>query len=273
MTARSEILFGVAGWSYPDWKDIVYPRNCKDTLRAVAQKVPLIEINSTFYRPPSAENCASWVLRTEDLGTTFTAKVPQDFTHTPEVDAAQLAPVLAGFSPLCQSGRMHAFLAQFHFTFAFTPRSVERLRLLADSFGAAAPLVVEVRHRSWNAPKAIDTLRALGVGVAALDYPAMASGYGVDVPPAHPSGLAYYRLHGRNQAWFQKDAGRDQVYDWEYSPREVGEIEARIGRLTAGDGVRLAVVANNHFQGKAMKLVEQLLAWYRGGSTAGSGTP
>ena len=32
----SQLLFGVAGWSYEDWKGIVYPRNCKDTLRAVA---------------------------------------------------------------------------------------------------------------------------------------------------------------------------------------------------------------------------------------------
>jgi uncharacterized protein YecE (DUF72 family) len=271
VTARGEILFGVAGWSYPDWKDIVYPRNCKDTLRAVAQKVPLIEINSTFYRPPEAKTCSSWVERSQDLGTTFTAKVPQDFTHTPVLDHSQLEPVLAGFAPLCESGRMLAFLAQFHFTFAFTPSSMERLRVLAESFGRRAPLVVEVRHRTWNSAPALDALRALGVCVAALDYPAMATGYGVDVPPSHPSGLAYYRLHGRNQAWFQKDAGRDQVYDWEYSPAEVKEIEQRIGRLTAADGVRLAVVANNHFHGKAMKLVEQLLAWYRG-DCAGPGT-
>ena len=33
------LLFGVAGWSYDDWKDVVYPRGCKDTLRAVAELV------------------------------------------------------------------------------------------------------------------------------------------------------------------------------------------------------------------------------------------
>jgi uncharacterized protein YecE (DUF72 family) len=54
---EAAVLFGVAGWSYPDWKDVVYPRNCRDTLRAVAERVDLIEINNTFYRPPSSKNC------------------------------------------------------------------------------------------------------------------------------------------------------------------------------------------------------------------------
>ena len=80
--------FGVAGWTYADWKDVVYPRNCKDTLRAVAQRVDLIEINNTFYRPPSAKNCKSWVERTADLGTLFTAKLPHEFTHERRFDAA-----------------------------------------------------------------------------------------------------------------------------------------------------------------------------------------
>ena len=34
-----EVLFGVAGWSYPDWRGVVYPAGCKDTLRAVAAQL------------------------------------------------------------------------------------------------------------------------------------------------------------------------------------------------------------------------------------------
>lgn len=88
-----EVLFGVAGWSYEDWKDVVYPRNCKDPLRAVAQRVDLIEINSTFYAAPQAKNCRAWVERTADLGTRFTAKLPQQFTHGRRFDEALVAQV------------------------------------------------------------------------------------------------------------------------------------------------------------------------------------
>jgi uncharacterized protein YecE (DUF72 family) len=264
MGNRPEILFGVAGWSYPDWKDVVYPRDCKDTLRAVAARVDLIEINNTFYRPPVAKNCASWVQRTEDLGTRFTAKLPRECTHDRVADAAFFAEVVAGFAPLVASGRCLGLLAQFNHELVFGPMAVEHVALLAAAFGREVPLFVEVRHKSWNAEPALDALRGLGVSVAALDYPGMASGFGRDVPGVVGThGVAYYRLHGRNPAWFQKGAGRDQVYDWRYSPREVQQIEQRIGRL-GESAARTLVVANNHFHGKAMVLIEELLAWYRG---------
>lgn len=257
------IRFGVAGWSYPDWKDIVYPRNCKDTLLAVAQRVDLIEINSTFYRPPSAKNCASWVERTAELGTLFTAKLPREFTHERRFDDALVAEVRAGFAPLFASGRCRGLLAQFDHTLAFEPRSVELLANLAGAFGGCTSLFVELRHRSWNEQRALDAVRGLGVGVLDLDYPGMATGYGRDHSGVRaPGGVAYLRLHGRNQAWFRKGAGRDAVYDWRYSSQEVTQLEQRIERIGAVSAETL-VVANNHFHGKAMQVVEELLAWYR----------
>ncbi len=257
------MLFGVAGWSYADWKDVVYPRNCKDTLRAVAQRVDLIEINSTFYAPPSVKNCTSWVERTADLGTRFTAKLPHEFTHERQFDAGLVAMVREGFRPLGASGRLLGLLAQFNHEFPFTAGAVEHVARLAQAFAGDTALFVEVRHQSWNAQAALDALRGLGVGVLDLDYPGMVGGFSRDVAgvPA-PGGLAYFRLHGRNRAWFCKGAGRDEVYDWEYSPREVEQIEARLTRIT-NEATRTLVVANNHFHGKAMQVIEELLAWYR----------
>lgn len=264
------MLFGVAGWSYPDWQGIVYPANCKDTLRAVAARVDLIEINSTFYRPPSAKNCASWIDRTADLGTRFTAKLPHEFTHERRFDDALIAAVREGFAPLCASPRFRGFLAQFDYAFAYGPAAVDHLARLAAAFGGDAPLFVEVRHRSWNADAALDALRGLHLGVLDLDYPGMVGGYSRDVSGVTaPGGLAYFRLHGRNRAWFQKGAGRDQVYDWRYSQDEVVQLEQRIDRIAAGSASTL-VVANNHFHGKAMAVVEELLAWYRGEAGEGS---
>ncbi len=264
---EQRLLFGVAGWSYEDWKDVVYPRNCKDTLRAVAQRVDLIEINSTFYGPPSAKNCRSWVERTADLGTHFTAKLPHEFTHERRWDAAFVAQVREGFAPLCGSGRLLGLLAQFNHEFPYAPLAVEHVAALAQAFGGDAPLFVEVRHRTWNAQQALDAMRGLGVGVLELDYPGMVGGFSRDVSGVHGTGgVAYFRLHGRNQAWFRKGAGRDEVYDWEYSPAEVRQIGQRVRRIE-GESTRALVVANNHFHGKAMKLIEDLLAWYREGGS------
>lgn len=265
-SADAPVLFGTAGWSYPDWQGVVYPRGCKDTLRAVAERVDLLEINNTFYRPPAAQHCRSWVERTADLGTWFTAKLPREFTHQDSTDTALAAQVRLGFQPLIDSGRCLGLLAQFNYRFEAGADAMQKLAFLQHEFGRETQLVVEVRHRSWNAVPVLDALRALGVSVANLDYPGMTSGWSRDVSGANGrANLAYFRLHGRNRtAWFDRDAGRDQVYDWEYSPPEVAQIEQRIERIAA-DATRTLVVANNHFHGKAMKLVEELLAWYRGG--------
>src|SRR5688572_2426134 len=140
----SEVLFGVAGWSYADWKGVVYPRGCKDTLRAVAQRVDLIEIDSTFYGVPQAKNSKAWVERTADLGTRFTAKLPHEFTHERRFDDALVAQTLHGFQPLLESGRLLGLLAQFNHELHFTPASVAHVAALARAVAPGHALFVEV---------------------------------------------------------------------------------------------------------------------------------
>lgn len=264
--AGREVLFGVAGWSYDDWKGVVYPADCEDTLRAVAQRVDLIEINTTFYGLPSAKNSKSWAERTAELGTRFTAKLPQEFTHVRRFDDALVAQVRAGFAPLWASGRMLGVLAQFAHDLVFSPESVSLVERIARAFLPDGPVFVEVRHASWNAEPALAALAATGAGVLDLDYPGMVGGFSRDVAGVRGTGgLAYLRLHGRNRAWFRKGAGRDEVYDWHYTEREVEQIAHRLDRIAEGAS-RTIVVANNHFRGQAIQVVEDLLAWYRRGA-------
>ena len=263
MTAGS-IAFGIAGWSYEDWRGIVYPRGCKDTLRHVAKLVDCIEINSTFYRVPVAEHCGSWVERTSDLGTLFTAKLPLEFTHQMRLDRDLVTTVRKGFAPLVASGRLRALLAQFSYRFSADADSLQHLGGLVEAFGREVPIVVEVRHESWNDEDVMDFASGLGISLANLDYPGSTRGFRANVTGVNGSrSIAYFRLHGRNkEAWFSRDAGRDQVYNYEYSKAEVRQITERIKRI-ASDAAQTLVIANNHFHGNALKLVLQLLAWSR----------
>lgn len=264
MASSSRLQFGIAGWAYDDWKDVVYPKGCRDTLRFCAEFVDFIEVNSTFYHIPLARNCESWVRRTEEFGTRFSAKLPQEFTHRLSTDPVAARETCHGFDPLACSGRLATLLAQFSYRFERTARNTDHLRWLRDSFAAVAPLTVEVRHATWATPAALEVLRELDFTVANLDYPGGSTGFGVHATGINgPNDLAYFRVHGRNaDAWFDKDAGRDQVYDYEYSSSEVAELGRRADEL-AHAASAVVVVANNHFQGKAMKLVLQLLAAYR----------
>ena len=233
-------------------------------LRYCAELVDCIEINSTFYRFPVARHCASWAERVDGLRTCFSAKLPQEFTHRGSTDAAAAREVCSGFAPLREAGRLTTLLAQFSYRFERSPSSLTQLAWLRDNFAAVAPLTVEVRHRSWGTPEALDELRGLDIAVANLDYPGAASGFGPRVTDINgPNGLAYFRVHGRNSdAWFDKKAGRDEVYNYEYTGAEVAELAGRATEL-GGAARETLVVANNHFHGKAMKLVLQLLALYR----------
>jgi len=78
-------FFGVAGWSYPDWKGVVYPKERQgrfDDLGFIVSFFDAIELNNTFYRIPESKMVESWVRRVgHNPDFRFTAKLWQGFTH------------------------------------------------------------------------------------------------------------------------------------------------------------------------------------------------
>lgn len=77
-----KIYIGIAGWSYLDWKGIVYTDSKIDQLEYVSRFVDCIEINSTFYRPPFERTTKSWLERISGKPDFFfTAKLHRDITH------------------------------------------------------------------------------------------------------------------------------------------------------------------------------------------------
>lgn len=255
-TISDRISVGIAGWSYDDWAGYVYPRGTRDKLRYIAPYVDMVEVNSTFYRPPYAKTVASWVKRTADLeGFFFSAKLHQDITHRGLMEPGMVRAVREGFEPMVRAGTLRHLLAQFRYDFAESRQTRVHLRSVASSFGDMANLVFELRHNSWQSPAALDFLSSLDVTVANLDYPMSRDSFNL-----HLCGVgehAYMRLHGRNaKAWFSKEAGRDETYNYAYSGEELDQIAERSVKI-AGMSKSLTIVANNHYQGKeAMNALE-----------------
>lgn len=255
--AAPNVSVGIAGWTYPDWDGYVYSRDTKDQLEFVTRYVDLVEVNSTFYRPPSARNSESWVRRTAfNPEFFFTAKLHQDVTHGGAVAPAMVRDFHEGFRPMIEAGRLRHLLAQFRYDFADGPEARSHLHRIRDAFGDMTNLTLELRHNSWQAPDALEFLASLGITVAALDYPTASNSFNLREPGvgAH----AYLRLHGRNRkAWFSRDAGRDETYNYLYSKPEIEGIKSRILSI-ARMSSSLTVVANNHYQGKEMVNALQL---------------
>jgi uncharacterized protein YecE (DUF72 family) len=262
----SSIKCGIAGWSYKDWDGYVYPRGVKDKLRYVAEYVDVVEVNSTFYRPPDPRTVASWAERTADLeGFTFTAKLNQEVTHRGRVDAPMVRAFHDGFAPLVECDRLSHLLAQFRYDFADTPETHAHLDRIYDAFGGITTLALELRHNSWQAPGALDFLREMDITVANLDYPTAKNSF--NLRHCDIGDHAYLRLHGRNtKAWFSK-SGRDETYNYLYGKDEMDSIAARAAKI-ATMSKSLTLIANNHYQGKEFVNALEARAHLSGGKVA-----
>ena len=250
------IRAGVAGWDYPDWRGIVYPKKKTksfDELGYLARYFDTVEINSTFYRPAAPQAAAGWVKRVEhNPAFKFTAKLWKRFTHERAAawTAKEIGLASGALDVLADAGRLGAVLLQFPWSFKRDEASQEWLRDLLDAFGRY-PLVLEVRHASWASADLLGELTERAVGVVNVDQPLFANSI---KPAAHAtSPVGYVRLHGRNyQDWFRPRASNRQRYDYLYSADELRPWVERIREMAARPGIReLYAVTNNHNLGKA----------------------
>ena len=116
---------------------------------------------------------------------------------------------------------------------------------------AGLPLVVEVRHASWNSGEVLADLAERGVGLVNVDQPLF--GNSISRPQHATSSVAYVRMHRRNyQEWFRKSADRNQRYDYLYTADELRPWVERIKQISARPTTKeLYAVTNNHNLGKA----------------------
>src|SRR5688572_24955231 len=148
------IRIGPAGWSYKDWEGIVYPQKPGknfDPLEYLANFFNTIEINSSFYRPPAPLTTKAWVKRVEhNPKFSFTAKLHRLFTHERgKATAKDEKEFKDGMAPFLKAGKLGALLLQFPWSFKNTVDDRLYLAKLLERF-RKYPLVLEVRHASWN---------------------------------------------------------------------------------------------------------------------------
>ena len=257
-----KVYIGIAGWSYPDWKGIVYTDSKIDQLEYVSRFVDCIEINSTFYRPPFEKTTKSWLQKTSKRPDFFfTAKLHRSFTHEGKIDAEIIRHFHKGFEPFLEAGKLRHLLIQFRYDFDDTNRNRHHLTEIIKSFSKAFSLAVEVRHKSWQMPDALDFLEQLGVTVCNLDYPTTWNSF--DMQQCTVGRNGYFRMHGRNaEKWFSK-AGRDETYDYYYNEDELTQIKQRVGELAKALKT-LTVIANNHYRGAELANALELKALITG---------
>ena len=250
--ARAAVRVGPAGWSYNDWAGIVYPHPRPRGFHEaeyLARFFDTIEINTSFYQPVRAALAKSWVGRVSaNPRFQFTAKLYKRFTHERDAGHEDEKAVKQGLQPLAEAGRLGALLMQFPWSFKWSRESREYVGSLVMQF-LEYPLVLEVRHSSWNRAETFDLLGDLGVGFCNIDQPLI--GRSLE-PTARTTGpVGYIRLHGRNYDQWFAPAEPQERYNYLYRMEELEPWVERVRRVAAHAQATF-VITNNHFEGKGV---------------------
>lgn len=248
-----DVRVGPAGWSYQDWKRIVYPdarpRNFHEAA-FLAQYFDVIEINTSFYRPLRPELAHLWVRKIAfNTRFQFTAKLYRAFTHEGKLDPQEVRQYQEGLHPILEAGRLGCVLMQFPWSFRFNRENRDYVILLKKTFPDYA-LVAEMRHDSWLADEALGVLVDNHIGFCNIDQPLLSH----CMPPTAvvTTPVGYVRLHGRNyEHWFEKDDDVAARYNYLYGEAELIPWGDRIQQV-AGQARTTYVITNNHFEGKAV---------------------
>ena len=256
-----KIRVGPAGWSYTDWEGVVYPHHKPRDFHAaayLAQFFDTIEINTTFYHPPNPRMTREWAQRIAfNPDFRFTAKLWQRFTHERSADRKDEKTFKESLAPLMEANRLGALLLQFPWSFKNEKENREYLGGLVVQF-MEYPLVVEIRHSSWNRPEIFQMLVDLGVGFCNIDQPVIGRSLGATEQATAPVG--YVRLHGRNyEQWFSSGDHPEERYNYYYSLQELEPWAERIQAVAQRTDATY-VITNNHFRGKAVANGLQLVS-------------
>jgi uncharacterized protein YecE (DUF72 family) len=225
------IRIGTSGWSYPDWHGTYYPQRlpARGWLAFYAGHFPTVELNSSFYRQPTAGQFAHWATQVPDPFV-FAVKAPRFITHGlrlrhVRIPLRRFQHALGGLGP-----KLGPVLYQL------PPNLAADLPLL-DRFAATlAPNLshaIEFRHTSWFHDETFALLRRHGIALCWSDYTPAPAPHKLTAP------FLYARLHGGTH------------YDSEYT-RTGLRTWARILQKHAATGVPSFVYFNNTSSGQAV---------------------
>jgi uncharacterized protein YecE (DUF72 family) len=165
----ASLYAGSSGFSYPSWRGGFYPRDARpeEFLRRYAERLPSVELNTTFYRLPAEEQFERWAAQTPP-GFRFAVTMSRRVTARGRLEG------LDAFEQTVR--RLGDRLGPVRIKVP-QARDDGFLRLLLDSLDPALPVALDFRHDSWEAPDVHERLDDRGVarvdalgGAAAFRY-------------------------------------------------------------------------------------------------------
>ncbi|MEW4567222.1 DUF72 domain-containing protein [Tautonia sp. JC769] len=260
-TTNHPILIGCSGWSYPDWEGVFYPPGLHsgDTLAYYADRFPIVEVDSSFYRAPSPGMVRSWYDRTPSTFR-FALKAPRAITHEKLLKDCDQAVEEFVSSILGLGEKLSCVLLQMgYFNRSAFGTQAEFLKVL-DAFLARwpfglVPLAVEVRNARWINDDLASVLTSHGAALTLTEQSWMPSPRQVAEQLDPMTGpFSFLRLLGDRQGIERVTTSWDRiVLDRSADLAETAEVIQSLARRAP-----VFVFANNHYAGHSPETVRQL---------------
>jgi uncharacterized protein YecE (DUF72 family) len=296
MATKGKVLTGISSWTEPTLikEGGFYPKgvaSAEDRLKYYSSQFPIVEVDSSYYFPPSERNSVLWIERTPKdftfnikayaLLTQHPTKVdslykevrealPKDLMEKRNVYIDKLPGELAdevwqrfasALMPLHSAGKLGAVLFQFPQWFVISRRAKDYIVQCKERLRDYR-IAVEFRHKSWmeqrNREETLSFLEKHDLPYVCVDMP---QGFDSSLPPVAAvtaPDLAMVRFHGRNkEVWERKTTTAAERFEYEYSTRELSPWASKVGEL-ASEASETHVIMNNCFRDYAVNNARQL---------------
>ncbi|TMK78827.1 MAG: DUF72 domain-containing protein [Actinobacteria bacterium] len=290
------VLIGISSWTEPTLikRGHFYPKGvttAEERLKFYATQFPIVEVDSTYYFPPSERNAVLWLERTPkdfvfnikaySLLTNHPTKVdslykdvkealPSELEGKRNVYRDKLPSELVdevwqrfrdALMPLHSAGKLGAVLFQFPQWFVIgrpAKRYLEEVKTRLPDYRVA----VEFRNKLWmeerNQEETLSLLSELDLPFVCVDMP---QGFDTSIPPVAAvtsKELAMVRFHGRDpKAWSTKAGTAADRFRYDYSANELEEWVPKVRDLAEG-ARETHVLMNNCYENYAVKSARQL---------------
>ncbi|MFT5287597.1 MAG: hypothetical protein ACI8TQ_003785 [Planctomycetota bacterium] len=182
---KGSIRLGTSSWSSKGWLGPFYPKGTKagDFLNVYSEQFDTVEVDSTYYHPPSRHVVEGWERKTPD-GFKLSAKFPRAIVHAgqgPRPDGSKiLLPEFADASTKQFLGSMSALgpkcgplVLQFPYlnreAFAHRDLFLERLDRYAQGLPDNFRYGVEIRNKNWIDQTLLDFLKDRRMALVLVD--------------------------------------------------------------------------------------------------------
>jgi uncharacterized protein YecE (DUF72 family) len=296
MTDR-KILVGTCSWADrtlthdTDW----YPRrsmSAAERLAFYAERFPIVEADSTYYFPPSAQLTRSWAERTPE-GFTMNVKAYSLLTGHPTRPQSlwpdlkeAIKPEFAGkrnvyashldegaieeawkrfehsVRPLQTANKLGAVLLQYPEWFTAKKANREELAAVRERW-PDLPVCIEFRSPTWlstpeDRDRTLRTLRGLELALVVVDAPRISKL--PTVVEATTDDLAVIRWHGRNDGtWKRPGTSAAERFEYLYSKPQLRAWVPKVQAL-AEKATTVHALMNNCYQDYGVRNAAELAA-------------